>query len=158
MNKETIVNFENQQGLRCSNFDMTTGKVIVNDIEITSVEDWEKVTKSLVDLQQENQLLKNIIDELEKWLKENLTIERINPNGNYEPSNCKWVTMKEQQNNKRNNRLITYENQTLTMSEWADKYKIKHSTFENRLKRGYSMQEALSKKMTKRNIEEKEKK
>ena len=44
------------------------------------------------------------------------------------------------------------------MSEWADKYKIKHSTFENRLKRGYSMQEALSKKMTKRNIEEKEKK
>lgn len=35
---------------------------------------------------------------------DNLTIDRINVNGNYEPSNCRWITMVEQQSNKRNNK------------------------------------------------------
>ena len=73
MNEEIIINFRNQQGLRCSDFDMATGKVIVNDIEITSVEDWEKVTKSLVDLQQENRQLKDRINKAIEY------IEKCNP-------------------------------------------------------------------------------
>ena len=59
MNKEEIIiSFENQNGLRIApDSDITTGKVVVNGIEITSVEDWEKVTKSLIELQKENEKL-----------------------------------------------------------------------------------------------------
>lgn len=61
-----------------------------------------------------------------KWALENgytdsLTIERINVNGDYEPLNCTWVTMKEQQNNRRNNRIITYNGETHTLAQWAEK-------------------------------------
>ena len=55
---------------------------------------------------------------------EGLTIERINNDKDYEPNNCKWITMKEQQRNKRNNRLITHNNKTLTMVEWGEIYNI----------------------------------
>lgn len=55
--------FEDQTGLRISQeCELTTGKVIVNDIEITSVEDWEKVIKSLNDLQVNNQKLNDQLD------------------------------------------------------------------------------------------------
>lgn len=64
MNEETIISFENQNGLRIApDSDITTGKVVVNGIEITSVEDWEKVTKSLIKLQHN-------WNELKKWIKE----------------------------------------------------------------------------------------
>lgn len=41
-------------------------------------------------------------------------------NGHYEPNNCRWATKKEQQNNRRNNHYITYNDETRTMTEWAE--------------------------------------
>lgn len=57
---------------------------------------------------------------LKNGYNDNLTIDRIDVNGNYEPNNCRWVTFKVQENNRRNNTLVKYEGQIYTLSELSE--------------------------------------
>jgi hypothetical protein len=50
--------------------------------------------------------------------RDDLTIDRINNNGNYEPNNCRWVDYKTQENNKSTNHRITYNGVTKNLTEW----------------------------------------
>lgn len=70
--------------------------------------------------------------------KEDLTIERIDVNGNYCPENCKWIPLKEQAKNKTNTIRITYKNETHILADWARITGLNPQTIRNRLnKYGY---------------------
>lgn len=72
-----------------------------------------------------------------------LTIDRRNVNGNYEPSNCRWITAFEQAGNTRKNINITYNGQTKTLSEWCRELNLNFGTVKYRLKVGYSVEQAF---------------
>lgn len=76
--------------------------------------------------------------------QDNLTIDRIDVNGNYEPNNCRWVSNLEQQSNRTNNRFIKYKGETKTLSEWARLFNLKNKTLEKRINKGWSLEKAFN--------------
>jgi hypothetical protein len=70
-----------------------------------------------------------------------LTVDRVDPNDDYCPQNCRWSTMKEQQNNRRNNRRIVYKNKPYTVSQLAEKLNLSRNALVWRLDNGWEEDE-----------------
>lgn len=82
-----------------------------------------------------------------------LTLERIDVNGDYEPTNCRWATHEEQANNKNSTPLFFHEGKKLSVSQWAREVGLNRTTLRNRLYAGVPLPIALKLKVGERRQE-----
>lgn len=78
---------------------------------------------------------------------DDLTIDRIDNNKGYSPDNCRWVSQKRNSRNRRNNRVITFNGESLCMAEWAERLGITFQALDDRLRsKRWSLERALTTK------------
>jgi len=77
-------------------------------------------------------------------------LDRIDVNGSYSPENCRWAAPTQNARNKRNNRLISYNGETLPLSAWAERTGIAYNTLRMRLEAGWEPERALTEKLARK--------
>jgi hypothetical protein len=92
---------------------------------------------------------KNNYDTFYNWAINNgfqlgLSIDRINNDGNYEPSNCRWATRKQQMRNTSRTKYLTYKGETRSMAEWCEILNLNYDKVASRLHRGKTVDQAFS--------------
>ena len=87
---------------------------------------------------------------IENGYADDLTIDRIDNNKGYSPSNCRWASLREQANNRRNNTILTYNGESHTIAEWSRKLNMSRDTISLRIRKGWSAEEALTTPIRKR--------
>ena len=75
---------------------------------------------------------------------ENLTLERKDSNGNYEPSNCRWASSFEQQRNTSRNKFLTAFGKRQVMRDWENEYRMCRKTINKKLAAGKNLEQIIS--------------
>ena len=87
---------------------------------------------------------------LKNGYKENLTLDRIDNNGNYTPQNCRWATAKQQQRNTNRNRIITFNGESHCVPEWSEITGLPIETIRARLKRKWNIDRLMTQPLRQR--------
>jgi len=87
----------------------------------------------------------NFLKDMGERPSKDYTLERIDNNVGYCPDNCKWASRREQANNRKGNHLITYNEETMTVSELARRYNIKVGNVFASLRRGWDIDKIIAK-------------
>lgn len=105
---------------------------------ITVCDEWKNDFQSFYDWSMENGYQKG------------LSIDRINNDGNYEPSNCRWVDTKTNNNNKRNVHYVTYKNKTQSLMSWCEELDLDYGIISSRIvEYGWDIERAFTTKSRK---------
>lgn len=76
--------------------------------------------------------------------KKELAIDRKENNGDYSPDNCRFITLKENNQNRRSTKFFTYQGETLNLMQWCEKLGLSYNTVLMRIRRGWSFEKAIS--------------
>lgn len=71
-------------------------------------------------------------------------LDRIDVNGHYSPENCRWVSKRQQQRNKRSNHVVTWNGRSMVVTDWAEVLGLVPNTLIYRLRRGWPVERALT--------------
>jgi hypothetical protein len=82
-------------------------------------------------------------EDMKDGYAENLTLDRIDVDGDYCKDNCRWVDRNVQANNMTTNNLITYNGETMTEAEFSRKYSLDYELFRHRLQDGWTVERAM---------------
>lgn len=120
---------------------------------ITICDEWRNPEKVSIKGTKNNNITKGFVA-FKEWAlnngyADNLTIDRIDTNKGYSPDNCRWATSKEQQNNLRNNVIITYKGRTKTLAQWCEELNVDYQLVRHRLQRNWSVEKAFETKANK---------
>lgn len=94
----------------------------------------------------------NFLEDMGFKPTEKHSIDRIDNNGNYCPENCRWATIFAQHNNTSRNVFYTYNGETLTIGQFAEKYNVSSKLVYSRIKEGWSIERSITEKYNKKPV------
>lgn len=91
-------------------------------------------------------MYQSYVAHVKKEGEKNTTLDRKDTNCGYFKNNCRWITQKKQNRNKRNNRILIYNGESKPLVDWAEQFGILKTTLRERLQRGWTVEKALETK------------